>query len=418
MRQCITKGGAVSTPLFFLSVPLTSYIFQFGRFPQLSEAEIRCRLPHFAKKREICPGFFSFSTENEKEIKEHPQRLLDSLGGSIRIAKEYGEGKNPQSTLEGIIHLLTSTFPEGKIQFGISVFRHHPKWNKFFQVGIKKELKNRGRSSRCVNRGTKNLDAGTLHKEGFFRKKNRIEILIFPQKNGNMLVAHTRAAQNVEAFAERDYQKPERDMVVGMLPPKIALLLLNLSATRGKLPKRIWDPFCGTGTIAVEAARLAKESIGTDISPKMVDAAQKNFFHFFQEEGNFFVHDATRTLPSEVQKMLTHDTTIVSEGFLGPIFGKPLRDKEYQKAKRVVEPVMTGFFRAIAAEKKITKMVICLPFWKLANKKNGFCKNTLAQAEKIWKNALAFGEKTPLGGLLYRRDDQIVGRHILVLERR
>lgn len=413
--------------IFFLSIPLSEYIFQFGRFPKLSQTEIEARLPHSEKKGNICPGFFRINVPEtitrpsiaSETLKNTPQHFLDSLGGTIRIAKEFGEGKTKQDALEGAVHLLNELFPEGKIQFGISIFRHNPSLSKFFQVGIKKELKIKNRSSRCVNRGLQNLDGGTLHKEGFFTKKNRIEVLIFPKKNGNIVVAHTIAAQNVKEFSERDYKKPERDMVVGMLPPKIALLLVNLTAKHGKLPAQLWDPFCGTGTIPIEAARLGIQTRGTDISPKMVDAAQKNFLHLLGKEGEFFVHDATKSVkmsPKEfemigIQKSVEAEA-IASEGFLGPLFGKPLSEGQYVHAKKQVEPIMSSFLQQISEEKSVQKIALCLPFWQLRGEKYGFCKNTLAVAEKIWKNVSAPEE------LLYKRNDQIVGRQILVLERK
>lgn len=417
------KKGAIpiaDVPNFFLEIPLKTYIFQFGRFPHLSAAEISARLPHSEKKEEVCPGFFRY----EGETMENEQELLDSLGGSIRIAEEYGEGKGKESTLEAVTQVLDEMFPEGKIQFGISVFRHNPSLQKYFQIGVKKALKKKERSSRCVNRGLQNLDGGTLHKEGFFTKKNRAEVLLFVQKNGGIVVGITRAAQNVEGFAERDYKKPERDMVVGMLPPKVALMLVNLSAKNGKLPDQLWDPFCGTGTIPVEAARLGIHVRGTDVSPKMVDAAQKNFLHILQKEGEFFVHDATKPVLMTQRefdmigiKNPIKATAIATEGFLGPLFGRPVNEAEYMRAIKAVEPIMTGFLRMIEKEKSVEKIVLSLPFWKLHNGKLGFCKNTLAATKKIWKNALA-PTKDGHEGLLYRRDDQVVGRQILVLERR
>lgn len=44
----------------------------------------------------------------------------------------------------------------------------------------------------------------------------------------------------------------DRSMVVGMMPPKIAQIMINL-ATKGERSIAIWDPFCGLGTTLIEA---------------------------------------------------------------------------------------------------------------------------------------------------------------------
>ncbi|MCB9806812.1 hypothetical protein H6768_02830 [Candidatus Peribacteria bacterium] len=46
--------------------------------------------------------------------------------------------------------------------------------------------------------------------------------------------------------------KRDRSMVVGMMPPKIAQIMINL-ATKGDKKVAIWDPFCGLGTTLIEA---------------------------------------------------------------------------------------------------------------------------------------------------------------------
>ena len=56
--------------------------------------------------------------------------------------------------------------------------------------------------------------------------------------------------------------------------PKFARALVNL--TRVGRGGRLLDPFCGTGAVVVEAALCGCESIGTDISEKMVEGAREN----------------------------------------------------------------------------------------------------------------------------------------------
>lgn len=74
--------------------------------------------------------------------------------------------------------------------------------------------------------------------------------------------------------------------------PKLARALVNLTGVKkGKL----WDPFCGTGGILLEAALVGLEVEGGDIDPEMVEAAKKNFIHY-KMNGNFSVADARTVL--------------------------------------------------------------------------------------------------------------------------
>ncbi|MBS3163015.1 methyltransferase domain-containing protein [Candidatus Woesearchaeota archaeon] len=61
------------------------------------------------------------------------------------------------------------------------------------------------------------------------------------------------------------------------LKPRLARTLINLTGIKKGL---IWDPFCGTGGILLEAAMMDLKVIGTDIDPIMIRAAKENFKHY------------------------------------------------------------------------------------------------------------------------------------------
>ncbi|MEM2873833.1 MAG: DNA methyltransferase [Candidatus Nanoarchaeia archaeon] len=58
------------------------------------------------------------------------------------------------------------------------------------------------------------------------------------------------------------------------LKPKLARLLVNLS--RAKKNQTLLDPFCGTGSVLIEAAILGCKPIGTDIDAEMVKGSKTN----------------------------------------------------------------------------------------------------------------------------------------------
>lgn len=58
------------------------------------------------------------------------------------------------------------------------------------------------------------------------------------------------------------------------LKPKLARLLINLS--RAKEKQLLLDPFCGTGSILIEAAILGIKPVGVDIDSRMIKGSETN----------------------------------------------------------------------------------------------------------------------------------------------
>ena len=87
-------------------------------------------------------------------------------------------------------------------------------------------------------------------------------------------LAQTEAVQPFEQFSARDFGRPGRDDLSGMLPPKLAIIMINLAQT--PLNSILLDPFCGSGTILSEAVLLGYTNlIGTDISEKAIADSKK-----------------------------------------------------------------------------------------------------------------------------------------------
>ncbi len=387
---------------------MKTYLFQFGRTPQLSQAEGEARYGHFEMISKKCPDFYQTSGE----AIENPQAFLDSLGGTIRIAEVIDTVAFPKVT-DLLVEELMQIVPEGKLTFGMSHFPADEWKLKTLLIGIKKALRKHDRSVRFANRTFRNLDAGTLHNENLFPPKGA-EILAIVNDENKLILAKTLAAQDITALSERDYGKPVRDMKVGMLPPKLALMLINFAAIDKTLPKKIWDPFCGTGTIAVEAVRIGAECACSDVSEKMITATKENLEYFFPEQRfQIFEHDATTALSQKIDA-----EAIVSEGYLGPMFLREVSDSDLANAKHDIEPIYERFFAQAAKSQTIKTLVICFPFWRTRHRRDAFSEKALAAAQKFWKNALACEGLSSRGSLLFRRDNQFVGREIFVFHKR
>ncbi len=75
---------------------------------------------------------------------------------------------------------------------------------------------------------------------------------------------------------------------------KLARCMVNLA--RPKTGELVFDPFCGTGTMLIEAALIGCRAVGLDIQRRMVRGTLKNLAHFKVKPEGVIVADA-RNLP-------------------------------------------------------------------------------------------------------------------------
>lgn len=109
-----------------------------------------------------------------------------------------------------------------------------------------------------------------------------------------------------EPLSRRNYRVIH---IRGSLRPTVAAALVRL-AVPGRKPQRVWDPFCGSGTILCEAALLGHQVWGTDIESEAVDASRANIAVVNREYWGR-INNADSTLPKTWQKHRTA-TSVVS----------------------------------------------------------------------------------------------------------
>ena len=205
--------------------------------------------------------------------------------------------------------------------------------------------------------------------------------------------------QPFASYKFRDYEKTFRDARVGMLPPKLAQILVNL-AVRDSQNLKIYDPFCGTGTVLAEAGLLGFENLGSDIDSRMVEFSQKNLA-VLNLQADVFLHDARE----KIQKKFD---VVVSEGHLGPprktIPEPQVRAKIFEELKNLYE----NFFDWLDCR----RVVICFPVYLENGIPKFFASSEILPAISKFGWQVRNTEK-----LIYSRKNQTVGREIVVLER-
>tara|TARA_Y100000310_G_scaffold336639_1_gene421725 strand:- start:359 stop:1246 length:888 start_codon:yes stop_codon:yes gene_type:complete len=290
-----------------------------------------------------------------------------------------------------MVELLKSK--EGKIKFGLSFYTK--KADRRLGMEVKSRLKEQGKSARLVTSKEKTLSAVVI-------TKNKCQdFMVLPDNT----LAQTCAVQDFEDYSKRDYGRPGSDPKSGMLPPKLAKMMINLSQVKPN--ETLLDPFCGSGTVITEALVMGqKDLLGFDVNKKAVDDTLKNIewvaekynlkeFKCGVEQNDVF------KLSSKLKKNSVD--VIVTEPFLGP----PLRggENDAQMAKTLNE--LDDLYRGSLAEfKKVLKpggrVVMIIPSFSI--KGRTYELPLINQIENDWKV-----EGKPLS---YAREGQKVIRNI------
>src|SRR3989344_1896426 len=166
---------------------------------------------------------------------EPAQIDFSRLGGSVKFCKvltvlDTTNWGDLQKFLEENVAPHTQQLPEGKMKLGMSAYGHNVSVQRInaTALAIKKVIKATGRSVRVVPNTELALNsAQVLHNQ--LTSALGWE-LIFVRDGNKTILAQNIAEQDIEAYAARDQKRPKRDSKVGMLPPKLAQIIVNLAA--------------------------------------------------------------------------------------------------------------------------------------------------------------------------------------------
>ncbi len=112
------------------------------------------------------------------------------------------------------------------------------------------------------------------------------------------------------------------------MPSKLGRCMVNLA--RAKIGELVLDPFCGTGSVMVEAALIGCRVLGFDVQRRMAEGCRKNLEHFSVKPEGLVIADS-RELP------LTRIDCIVTD----PPYGKSATTMK-STTKQIVEGVLSS----------------------------------------------------------------------------
>lgn len=392
------------------------YVAIAGRQPLISLAEIQALYDKAARLVGKKLVFFEIDEDGEENISPD----INRLGGSLKLGRFF------DTDFSKLAKFLATTHPEGKITLGISDFSKQKKSGlaKQKSMELKRNLARMGRSVRVITSDEPEISSATAHHNQLGEKAGCFEIFLIDRE-----IYLSLGTQNITAYTERDQARPARDAKVGMLPPKLAQILINLC---GKLPEgaRVLDPFCGTGVVLQEAAIMGYVPYGTDLNERMVEYSKKNLSWLFNERNQ----KRFKILPDLIQKkdqilnaISVGDATsfawdgeidaVAFEGYLGAPMSKPPVDIKFKTEKAKCREIAMGFMKNITPQiKSGTPVVMALPAWLRENGKYAGL-NILDEIQEMGYNFEKFQDLSQ-SDLLYYREGQIVAREIIVIRKR
>ena len=266
---------------------------------------------------------------------------------------------------------------------------------------IKKELRGLGISSRLVVSREKSLSAVIV-------KKEKVIDFIITEK----IIGKTCAVQEFEEYSKRDYKRPRSDARSGMLPPKLARIMVNLAGNNRD--KIILDPFCGSATLLMEAMTVGyNKIIGSDLSKKAVEDSKLNMDWLASElkldNPNYQIYNID--VKNISQKLDSSSIDVIStEPYLGPPISGNEDEKQITGIKKDLEKLYISSFTEF---KKILKpkgkIVIVFPSWHINNK---------IYKLDIEKNIYQLGfKRLDKDRLVYKREKQKVWRNITIWQK-
>ena len=434
------------------------YIALLGRQPEISIAELAAVFGADCVNR-ISQQFAKVQTS---------QFDITTLGGTIKCAEvitELPASRTDKASLLAASRFITQHYQAKwahsphKITLGLSAYNLAVGARDVQKTGLilKSSLKKSGTSLRLIPNDQPALSTATAHNNKLGGSPYKVELLLIKTTDRRLIIAESRGVQNITAYTRRDRHRPKRDAFVGMLPPKLAQIMLNLAMGAGSLTGQksctgripaissksnasgnavrrtidlserlesdpltevgrrhplILDPFCGTGTVLQEALLAGYDVVGTDLSQKMVDYTTENLSWLqstFTAPGNVIdIHQANATTHhwSNSENL----TAVVCETYLGQPFSAPPAPQKLAEVVGNCSHIITGFLTNIRPQlAPNTPLCIAVPAWYDASSR--------ATHLPLIKNLQRLGycqlNRTPL---IYRRPDQTVARELLVLK--
>ncbi len=403
------------------------YFFILGRNPALSSAELVAAMDGRATFSRISGEAVVCEINGDFEA----NKFISRLGGTVKIGLVAEELR--EITAKDIVNIFKDS-PAKKVYFGFSFYRLEDEVSatrfkktsqgiKNLAMPVKNLLKDLKIQARWVTSKEDNLSSVVVKKNKLLTEAGA-EVVFLITKD-KIYLGKTVAVQEFEDLSFRDFGRPARSMRVGLMPPKLAKIMINLAGV--DKDSTILDPFCGFATILGEALLWGYENLmGADVSSETLAGAKENL-EWLEKNYKLQVTDY-KLMASDARKLsqkLPPDSidAVITEPYLGP----PLRGNESpEKIQLIIKELSDLYLAAFREFKKILKSdgKISILFPVFHTEKKDLFLPILEEIKKIGFNVAdplpkelqkySFSEITPRHSIIYSRPDQLVFREILI----
>jgi tRNA G10 N-methylase Trm11 len=360
-----------------------------------------------------------FLIKSDDVTEEILSKIFNRLGGFVR----YGEIIENTETF-----LKEFEKSKERVVFGISLLGQLDKSDagkdnafiKRLANQIKKSLRESGLSARfLIPRGSSlELNAAQVLNNDILEKGFELSIIRNRQR-GEEIYGKTIAIQDLEGYVQRDMNRPYSDIKMGVLPPKLARMMVNFT---GLKEGTIWDPFCGSGTILMEAAVLGYNFLGSDADENALYYTQENI-KWLNKQGylgnivyelfKFNVTSPDKEIIKELKN--TKIDAIVCEPFMGPPQKNVVSREKAEQLLTSVKELYLSLFKVLDEEVGVrgSKMVLIIPSYKTSDGWKTF--SIYDVITNRWK--LLNTQLSPNKDLKWGRKNSIITRNIYILQR-
>jgi len=329
-----------------------------------------------ASKAELVEVLQGLEVKFTEIIKKNNYVLLDiekfdprslNIGGIYKISEILFEADSKNEIINQIIeNRMFEWFPD-KSKWSLSTYFQDSEMYEEFERNLKEIIKmNKIKKTKYIPPNIVKDNLIELHSDRLNKTITDFTVIKF---NGSYYFGKTVSVFNIKKISFYDLNRPFQDSSIS-LSPRIARILVNLLGLSKN--DTVLDPFCGTGTILIEALLLNYRVIGIEIDNKKVIGSRKNLRwvaektdHVESNRFNVYKGDATK-----LKLPINSVHGIATEPILLP---KMLKYPDENTAREKLEEAYVVYKHSLRSMKKILKkdgrIAIVSPGIKTRNKK-------------------------------------------------
>ncbi|HUV71717.1 MAG TPA: hypothetical protein VMW25_01780 [Clostridia bacterium] len=418
-----------------------TYFFVLGTNHSLSKADI---INVFWREK---INFEIVAASEEILLVKAQELAVDSFMPELGSAAKMGEifaSLPKENFLESLVEEVGKKefqdffFPQEltSIRFGTSVYGAGGKFkdlNKVFYLlprlnrRVKERLEGLEFNVNYLPPKERELSSVTVHQRELLQKGFE---LVLGVGETEVYLGKTLAIQDYEGYSLRDFGRPARDPKAGMIPPKLAKIMINLAQKDKK--SLFLDPFVGSGTILQELILLGyQDLIGADEKEKAIKDTEINLAWLFEKFAPSKRDDYKISLVKTKIEQLSENIApqsvdaIVTEPYLGSARVKSFPPEKIKREASSLEALyLKAFGQFSLVLKKEGVVVIVFPVFRF--KVRFFHLEILKEVENLGFRNRGFlpGEAkgleqlklnlTKRNSIIYFRPGQTVSREIFV----